>query len=98
VIGGTFIKTSEPAPAVTHQMESSDSMAAMMNRLEDQQGVSFDQAFIEEMIMHHQGAIDMAELALTRAEHQEIKDLANEIITAQKSEINMMRGWTEAWF
>jgi uncharacterized protein (DUF305 family) len=58
----------------------------------------FDQRFIEAMISHHQGAIDMAQMARQRAEHQEIKTLADAIIIAQQAEIEQMRAWLEEWF
>ena len=51
----------------------------------------FDQRFIEAMVSHHQGAIDMANMAKQMAEHQEIKDLADAIITAQQAEIEQMQ-------
>jgi len=58
----------------------------------------FDQRFIEAMISHHQGAIDMAKMALDMAEHQEIKTLADAIIAAQQAEIEQMQGWLQEWF
>jgi len=58
----------------------------------------FDQRFIEAMISHHQGAIDMATMAQQMAEHQEIKDLADSIITAQQAEIEQMQEWQQTWF
>lgn len=54
--------------------------------------------FIEEMIPHHQDAIDMAELALVRAEHQEIRDLAASIKQTQTAEIEQMRQWYQEWY
>lgn len=50
------------------------------------------------MIVHHEGAVQMAELALTNAKHQEIKNLANEIIKAQKMEIAEMKAWQKSWY
>jgi uncharacterized protein (DUF305 family) len=50
-----------------------------------------DTDFAEMMIPHHQGAITMAELAKERAEHDELKELADAIIEAQKREIDVMR-------
>jgi uncharacterized protein (DUF305 family) len=47
----------------------------------------YDARFIDSMIMHHQGAIDMANQALKEAEHAEIKTLAEDIIKAQEGEI-----------
>jgi uncharacterized protein (DUF305 family) len=58
----------------------------------------FDQRFIEAMIPHHEGAIAMARDAQQKAERQEIKDLAAEIITAQEGEIAQMKQWQQAWF
>ena len=42
------------------------------------------------MIPHHKGAIAMAKLADTRAQHQEVKDLAAAIISAQEREIAIL--------
>lgn len=73
-------------------------MAAMNAGLEGKTGDAFDQAFLAEMIVHHQGAIDMARLAQSNAKHQEIKTLADNIITAQINEIAQMKLWLKAWY
>ena len=52
---------------------------------------SVDTDFAQMMITHHQGAIDMAELAEERAGHGELEGLAEAIIEAQKREIDVMR-------
>ena len=53
-----------------------------------------DTDFAQMMITHHQGAIEMAKLASDRAEHEEIEDLAEAIISAQEREIEVMRPHT----
>jgi uncharacterized protein (DUF305 family) len=58
----------------------------------------FDPRFLEAMIAHHQGAIDMARMAQQMAEHEEIRTLADAIIAAQQTEIEQMRGWLQAWY
>jgi uncharacterized protein (DUF305 family)/Spy/CpxP family protein refolding chaperone len=58
----------------------------------------FDQRFIEAMISHHQGAIDMAKMAQQMAEHEEIKTLADAIIIAQQAEIEQMQSWLKEWY
>lgn len=73
------------------------SMNGMSRMLEGKSGDEFDAAFIEMMIPHHQGAIDMAELAQKNAGHAEIKAMADAIIEAQQREIDQMKGWQNAW-
>lgn len=73
-------------------------MKSMMSGLENKTGDEFDKAFLSEMIVHHQGAIDIADLALHNAQHQEIKDLANNIISAQIKEVKQMEAWQQAWY
>jgi uncharacterized protein (DUF305 family) len=75
-----------------------DSMGSMMAGLNGRTGDAFDKAFLSEMIVHHEGAVEMAEAALQNAKHQEIKTMANAIISAQTSEINQMRGWLKTWY
>lgn len=60
-------------------------------------GEDYDRMFIANMIEHHKGAVDMAKLALSNAKHQELKDMANDIITAQTKEITDMEAWQKAW-
>lgn len=74
-----------------------DDMASMTTKLEGKTGDDFDKAFIEQMIMHHQSAIDMAAPGQKNAKHQEIKDLAAAIVTAQSKEIKQMKDWQTAW-
>lgn len=50
-----------------------------------------DTDFAQMMVTHHQGAIEMAKLAGENAEHDELKDLAEGIISAQEREIEVMR-------
>jgi len=57
-----------------------------------------DRTFIEQMIPHHEDAVLMADLALQKAEHEELKQLAADIKTAQTREINDMRSWYKSWY
>ena len=50
-----------------------------------------DTDFAQMMITHHQGAIEMAKLASDNAEHDELQDLAEEIIGTQEHEVEAMR-------
>ena len=59
---------------------------------------TMDQHFIVMMIPHHDGAIAMADLALTRARRPEIKELARSIKASQSQENAQMRTWYRQWF
>jgi uncharacterized protein (DUF305 family) len=72
-------------------------MANMTTELEGKTGDEFDKAFIEQMIMHHQSAIDMAAPGEQNAQHQEVKDLTKAIVAAQTKEIQQMKQWQQEW-
>lgn len=57
-----------------------------------------DEHFIEEMIPHHEDAILMSEIALSRAKKEEVRKLAQNIITNQTKEIKDMKNWYKEWF
>ena len=58
---------------------------------------SADADFATNMIPHHQQAIDMADLALTKSANADVKRFATRIKAAQSPEINAMTGWLTAW-
>lgn len=58
----------------------------------------YDLRFINAMIAHHMGAIDMAKNAKDNSKRGEIKTLANNIISAQQKEIDQMYSWKKDWY
>ena len=86
-------------PAMNMEMPGmADSMKGMdMNRMNQATGRDFDLMFIEMMTPHHEGATVMAREALQKAEHPEIKTLAQNIIKAQEAEIKQMNQWKTQW-
>lgn len=72
-------------------------MQQMVSSLDGKSGDEFDMAFVDAMIAHHEGAIEMARLAQASSGRQEVRGLADGIISAQESEIAMMRQWQEDW-
>ncbi|MFF1681415.1 DUF305 domain-containing protein [Streptomyces sp. NPDC058256] len=79
-------------PGMNHGSASASASATPDSAFNDA-----DVMFAQQMIPHHQQAVEMAELADGRADDQEIKDLAAAIEKAQDPEINTMEGWLKSW-
>lgn len=56
-----------------------------------------DTTFAQMMVIHHEGAIEMAALAETEASSDDVRSLAGRIKAAQGPEIDQMRGWLTEW-
>jgi uncharacterized protein (DUF305 family) len=68
-----------------------------MQELRGLEGEAFERRFLEGMIRHHEGAIDMAEQARARGDDPEVAELADDVVAAQQTEIDQMRQWLVAW-
>lgn len=56
-----------------------------------------DVLFAQQMIPHHEQALEMAQLVGGRASDEEIKDIAGKIEQAQDPEIRTLKGWLKSW-
>jgi uncharacterized protein (DUF305 family) len=76
-----------------HNATMQGEMNAMMSKVET--GTNPDAAFLEQMSIHHNSAIDMAQTALFKATHPELRELAKNIIVVQAQEIAQYQSWLE---
>lgn len=79
----------EPSPAGNDSTVDATSTAGPHNEADTQ--------FAQAMIVHHEGAIEMAQLAAQDATTPEVRELAEAISQAQGPEIELMTGWLQAW-
>jgi uncharacterized protein (DUF305 family) len=95
----TTSPTSDPSSAAASMAASATptTSAAMSAGTINSTHNAADVMFAQQMIVHHQGAIEMADLAPTRAGSPQVKDLAATIKAAQTPEIEQMTGWLQAW-
>lgn len=108
--GYYFASAKQPIamPAMQHEMEMDETVArdgAMMHAMDEmslelrgKEGEDYEKAFLDGMIVHHLGAIDMAKELLTQTDRPELVEMANAIIEVQADEIEMMKAWRTEWF
>lgn len=72
------------------------SMADMSMMMVGKTGDTLDRAFLEGMIPHHQGAVDMAKM-MSGSQHPELVQFAADIIAGQSKEIKQMQKWMQEW-
>lgn len=97
--------SSEPTPdPVAHdirtvtQTNMKEQMEQLSSDLEDKTTNELDRVFVENMIVHHEGAIEMAKKVVDKTKRPEVKALAEEIITTQSAEVETMNGWLKKWY
>jgi uncharacterized protein (DUF305 family) len=89
-----FGTSNMPMEMSPEQMQAMD----MMNPQELGNREPFDKAFIDAMIPHHQSAIYMSQVAQEESKIPVIKQLAEDIVDAQKREIEQMKQWRKQWY
>lgn len=92
LITGAIVLTGCSGGATANNDTTAGSSASQTAQFNDA-----DVTFTQGMIVHHQGAIEMAQLADGRAQDPGVLDLASRIKAAQDPEIKAMTGWLEAW-
>ena len=79
----------------TPMVMRSDPMTASLQPL---RGKTFEITFMQEMIVHHQVAIQMAQFVATHTSRPQLKTLAQGIISDQSKEITDMTIWLNQWY
>ena len=95
--GGMTRQGMMPGQAAS-QSEATKAYMAAMERMNGpmMQGVQDsdpDVAFVKSMIPHHQGAIEMAKVALQHGKDEQTKKWANDIVHEQQREMAEMQEW-----
>ena len=86
-------ETEEGMQGMAHRAESTDASGMLTEN-----GEYSDERFIDAMVPHHQGAIDMAQVALENAEHPEILALSEDVVSAQETEMGQLKAVKQEQF
>ena len=78
--------------------EDNDSQSSTQTMGSFDEDKPFDLQFIDQMIIHHQGAIMSAEHMIAGSERPELRQLSENIQTSQAEQIEQMRTWREEWY
>ena len=100
LLAGALVLAGCADDSVASHMDSMESGSAESTSTSDSQNAAFNDAdvtFAQGMIPHHQQAIEMAQMAESRAEDSRVLDLASRIEAAQQPEIDTLTGWLEEW-
>jgi predicted outer membrane protein len=84
-----------------HVHEMAKQMRAMNKAMVHHLGpkdAEFEKRFIDLMIPHHEGAIEMAKHALTHSSRAELKEMARKMIEDQQKEVEKMKQWRAQWY
>jgi uncharacterized protein (DUF305 family) len=83
----------EMKPSEGHDMSTMEGMmtAEQMDAMAAMTGAEFDTMWLEMMIAHHQGAISQSQTVKANGSNPDVLALADQIITAQQSEIAEMQ-------
>lgn len=96
-IGGALVWIAASNPANNNLTGITRMMGIRQGVNESSIANGLDKHFIEQMIPHHEGAIEMAKLAQERSKRPEILNLAGSIIKSQSQEITQMQTWYKSW-
>jgi len=88
--------TASPATGMSGDMSGMNHGA--MQSSPNAASAPYDLQFLDTMTAHHQGAVDMARPAETKAQHAELKEMAGNIIRDQEREIAQMKQWRDGWY
>jgi uncharacterized protein (DUF305 family) len=71
--------------------ENDAAMKKMMTDMMIEPSGDVDRDFVEMMVPHHQGAVDMAQAELKYGHNEQLRRLAQAIVVTQQQEITVMR-------
>jgi len=93
-IGGVALaRNAEPTPGGAASAAAADPSMGVADP-----SAPYDLRFLDEMLMHHEGAIVSARMMIGNSSRPELRDLARRIIDGQQRQVDQMRAWRQQWY
>ena len=96
-VATTPTSTPEKIPTMEGMDHGSINMNTMTGEMAHM-GASTEEEFIANMIPHHQEAVDTASIIVAKTQNAELKKIAENIVSAQKTEIALLGSWMKSWY
>lgn len=95
---GLSVIASDAPHSAGHSHGSRSSMHVSRGHADHASSVTDERSFLEQMIPHHQEAVETSAYVLTRTSNADLEGFLEGVITAQTEEITLMRGWYRSWY
>jgi uncharacterized protein (DUF305 family) len=91
--GGTHPHSNGEGGSTTGAVERMPGMATTdeLNKLRKLSGAELDVYFLQLMLRHHQGGLEMAQYAAEHASRGYVRNLADKIVKSQEAETSLMK-------
>ena len=88
-VGGAYAMTRDDSHGSMNGTNTMDGMDHSSGMAIETDGQPYDQAFIDNMVPHHEGAVEMAKIVLAKGQREDVKKLAAQIVSAQNAETSV---------
>ncbi len=103
--GATYAATQVASPSAESVTDDGDMMSDHSAGMNMGMGMGsftddapFDAQFLDQMTVHHEGAIMSTQAMIADSDQPELRELADDILTSQQEQVTQMQSWRNQWY